>query len=311
MSECVAENSSSPRKRPRLATDQVCSASNISIQSMLSVPPELIFRESQEKPLLTRAEGQCFMRINLVAQEMDALVLLAEIMLLQRNHCHTLRHKLNECHNPALRTVTVIASIFEKQSLPALRLVQRALSESMIELSSRSSLLRQSAEQNWSVAESLLDAMAGHSSQNLARDKRDLAELEEEVSKRIDGLVAMTTFNYQGDKHSSATTKSHVATRRNLFGRLPQNGVDSRKETMKTIYGNIFCLPYQKEVATVPLTKTDMYAQPDECGILPSEDAALELVQTRRETEESQNSFRKKSTAAAVLANLALGVQKE
>lgn len=305
--EGVADNYAPPTKRPRLETDQACEASNISIQNILFVPPEFIFLETQEKPLLTRAEGQCFMRINLLAQGLDALALLAEKILLQRKRCHLLYHNFHEYQNPALRTVTVIASIFEKQTLPALQVIQRTVCEFMIELSSRSSLLRQSAEQNWSVSESLLDAMGGHSSQNLARDKRNLAELEEEISRRIDGLVAMTTFDYQGDKTNALGTK------RNLFGRQPQDAGNPWKEPMKNTCSKLFLSGSREEPSiTRASIRTKAYTQPEELHTATaSSSPPRDTEEIFHAQEESQNSFRKKSSAAEVLANLAVGGQNE
>ena len=75
---CIEEIASPPGKRRRVEKRECSKHGLLSIESMLSVPIDLIFRQLHEKPLLTRAEGQCFLKINFLAQEMEAIVQLAE-----------------------------------------------------------------------------------------------------------------------------------------------------------------------------------------------------------------------------------------
>jgi len=251
---------SPPKKKARIETrgrslEPPAEDIIISATTMLLVPPEIIFRQVQEKPLLTRAEAQCFLRISFLAQEMDSLVQLAESMLLQRTITSRLGKKLEEIQNPMARPLRIISTIYGNQTVPALRGVQRALSGLLAELSSCSTALRQSAEQNWSVSESLVDAMVGShsSSQVLAEEKRNLAELEEEMGKRIEALVSMTMLDCRGGrqhggrgrdsaKDEEEDDQSPGTTRRNLFGHLPPAAHDPWKESFKSICAKMFAL---------------------------------------------------------------------
>ncbi len=303
------EDSTPPLKRQRLDTDRYFEPEHLSITAMLSVPLELIFRQLHEKPLLTRAEGQCFIKINLLVQEMDGLVQVAEKMLRQRTRYKGFQTALEECKSPLLRPVPILVRIFENQTTTALQGVQGSLAILMVELSSCSALLRQSAEQNWSVSESLLDAMGGQASQLLALEKRHLAELEEEISRRIDALMSMAMVDYQEEKKRHQESTEAIGARRNLFGKSSCDTMDSWKEPLSTICASLFNSLYDDKKVVGAARTMKAFTQPEHAYDHASHDAdeGLEWKQRYQDVDESQNSFHKKSTAAEALANLALG----
>jgi hypothetical protein len=284
----------------------------ISVESMLSVPTDVIFRKVQNKPLLTRAEGQCFLRIAMLAHELDASIDLSERILLQQRQSRELRHKMDDFHNPTLRSLTILIRVFESQLTPALVGVQKALSGVMMELSSCSSVLRQSAEQNWSVTESILDAMAGtlagHSSRVLARDKRNMAELEEELAKRIDGLLVIASLDFPEERRRTKQCEEKLRTRRYLFGGKDHDGSAIVPEPLKDVCSRLFSSG-SEDIATVNGTSMRPLTQPDDFRSRNSQQSSQNMDGDEEESivfdmEESQNSFRRRSTAAETLANL-------
>jgi hypothetical protein len=282
----------------------------VSVGTLLLVPSSVIFRKVQNKPLLTRAEGQCFLRIAMLAQELDASVDLAERILLQKRQSRKLREKMDDSCNSTLRPLTILVRVFESQLTPTLLGVQKAISKVMIELSACSFILRQSAEQNWSVTDSLLDAMggtlAGHSSRVLARDKRNIAELEEELAKRIDALVGVASLDFPEERRRM---KQCEETQRNLFGGKIQSGSAVLLEPLEEVCSRLFSTGVLDR-APVSLAPMRPLTQPDDSRGRRSPQYTQDTEGQEHETvmfemEESQNSFRRRSTAAETLANLA------
>lgn len=278
----------------------------VSIESLLRVPMNIIFRKINEKPLLTRAEGHCFLRITMLAQEMDGSIEVAETALRQRRHSRRMSQKLEDTRSPILRPLAMLMRLHGEQSSPAINAVEKTLAATMIELQSCSSNLRQMSEQNWSVAESLADtmggALAGHVGRLLAREKYSLAEMEDEVAKRIDSIIAMASVNYPEERR-----RMKLGEGRDLFGK--QGGDNVWSEPMEHVCSRLFGnRAPEKSVAQ----STRPYIQPDDHrnSARSSQRSAQEMDldggdSTQPEMEESQNSFRKRSTAAATLANLA------
>ena len=283
----------------------------VSIETILLVPTDVIFRKVQNKPVLTRAEGQCFLRIAMLAQELDASVDLAERILLQKRKSREFRQKMDDSCNSTLRPLAILLRVFESQLTPALLGIQKAMSNVLIELAACSSLLRQSAEQNWSVTESLLDAMggtlAGHSSRVLARDKRNMAELEEELVKRIDALVGIASHDFPEERRRM---KQCEETQRNLFGGKTQSGGAVLWEPLQEVCSRLFSTGVLDRAPMVSLAPMKPLTQPDDARGRSSPQSTQDTDGKEHESimfemEESQNSFRRRSTAAETLANLA------
>jgi hypothetical protein len=282
-----------------------------SVETMLSVPTDIIFRKVQNKPLLTRTEGQCFLRITMLAQELDALVDLTERMLHQRRQSRELRQTLGDYSNPSLRPLAVLTRVIEGQATPALVDVQQAMSKLMMELSSCSALLRQSAEQNWSMNESLLDAMGGtlaaHNSRMLARDKRNTAELEEEIAKRIDALLGMASLDFPDERRRLKQCEETFGTRRNLFGEKNSDCGAFLSEPLREVCSRLFCTALDR--GSAPFVPPRPLTQPDDSRSKSSQQSTQDLDFEGRESvicemDESQSSFRRRTTAAETLANL-------
>jgi len=286
----------------------------LSVEAMLSVPTDIIFRKVQNKPLLTRTEGECFVRIAMLSHELDACLHFAEQILRQRRQSREIRNKMDCTCNPTLRPLTILIRVFEGQLTPSLVGVQKAISCIMMDLSSCSSLLRQSAEQNWSVAESLSDAvggtLAGHSSRLLARDKRNVAELEEELAKRIDSLLGIASLDFSEERQRM---KSCERTQRNLFGGSAYSDLAVLSEPMQDVCSRLFgCAIFDRVSGTVAPERH--LTQPDDARTRRSLQLTMDMDGHENESrifemEESQSSFRRQSNAAETLASLA-GVSK-
>jgi hypothetical protein len=173
-----------------------------SMEAMLAAPPEIIYRsvgpKHNPRALLTAAEAECLLKVALSAQELDVLLQLAEDSLHQQRFCRTYKQRLQQKssskHHPLLYPIISIVHFMEKQAKPELQHIQHRLSELLSELSVSASILRQSAEQNWTLADSLVhafDTVESLSEQSLVQDKRSLAELEEELAQRIERIVAL------------------------------------------------------------------------------------------------------------------------
>ncbi len=222
-------------KRPRvIATDTDVqnivpgaeSRPQCSVEAMLSVPLEVIFRESpptsllsmtqhqqqhnqRHKPLLTRVEAHTLIRTSQLAFEIDVLVELTSDALSDKIWCRSMSQKLERKNNAFLKPLLPLLAIHgDMVPNAALRTFRRQLDVVMVELEKCVSALRQYSEQNWTVAESLMDAL-GYQLDDaddgsvaavspLATEKRMIGDIEEEVCRRIESLLGV----------AAATTKS-------------------------------------------------------------------------------------------------------
>jgi hypothetical protein len=205
-------------KRPRTDPDGQHEIDRYSMEALLSVPVEIVFRKcsSQEgRPLLTRAEAEAFLKISFMAQEIDTLIGLAEEILMQQRYCCQYKKELLESNlHPMLRPVIPIISLLETQPKSALKDLQSSLCQLVAELRGCAAVLRQSAEQNWTLSEAL-DGLAANdeSGQSLSEEKRKVTDLEEEIVLRIEKLTAMSNYE-QGENMACAQDGNHC---RKLF----------------------------------------------------------------------------------------------
>ena len=192
------------------------SASNdSSVERLLSVPLDVVFREvpsaaaapmsQRRKPLLTRAEAQCLVKTAQLAHQVDVIVDISSHALSRQQWCRSFRESIQGV--PLLRSVLPVLSVHgDKIPSSALKNVQGELDRVLLELEACASALHQYSEQNYTLSESLLDAFgdgqAPSSGQELAREKRIMAEIEEEVCVRIDRLLGMAALNTQDDADS-------------------------------------------------------------------------------------------------------------
>uniref|UniRef100_A0A7S4JYA6 Uncharacterized protein n=1 Tax=Odontella aurita TaxID=265563 RepID=A0A7S4JYA6_9STRA len=171
-------------------------------------PPPSALSYRRRKTLLSRSEAAVLLRVNQLAVEMDVLQSVASKALDRTRLCRDIRGRIERCGRSARRR---IGSAYLRPLLPLLQVhgadvprwaVAHVASETgrvLSELEGCAAALRQFAEQNWSVAEQLCDAFGydentlSTTGTGLGREKRAVAEVEEAVSSRIEGLVAMAT----------------------------------------------------------------------------------------------------------------------
>lgn len=195
-------------------------------------------RRSRRRTLLSRSEATTLLRVTQLSIEQDVLVQLAADVLANAHMCSTLRRRIEEsCRalygdddagetGPSVRyayprhllALLPILSI-HADSIPdrTVRHVQAESQRILTELAQCAATLRQCAEHNWTVSEHLLVDVGeaamegavgggagpgGTTGSNVGRDKESLAEIEEAVCDRIEGLIGMAV----GTSSSSSST---------------------------------------------------------------------------------------------------------
>lgn len=231
-------NETHPNSHANLASSSSIMAT--SVAEMIAVPLDLIFHvpparygattaaststndnhdvypTPSSKPLLSRAEAHCFVSITLLAHELDSLVAVsAQAILEQRRTYASMRQTLllhannesNSSRNPQLLALLPLLYVLGER-LPRQRLekIQSELDTVVGQLQMASLTLRQMSEQNWTLAESLLEAhdaalavnaaAAGTGSstsigEQLAWQKQKLSDIQEEVCRRIDRIISL------------------------------------------------------------------------------------------------------------------------
>lgn len=183
---------------------QETTSNSESVESLLAVPLNVIFRQvpgtqKRSKPLLTRAEAQCLVKIAQLAYQVDAIVDLSSRAFSRQEWCQTLSESIQGA--PLLRSILPILSVHgTERTSHALQQFQGELDRILVELEACACALRQYSEQNWTLSESLLDAFGGDEAttitpgQDLATEKRFLAEIQEEVCARLERVLKMSAF---------------------------------------------------------------------------------------------------------------------
>ena len=195
-----------------------------SVESLLAIPLHVLFRvvPGSSRPWLTRNETQCLLHVNNLATELDVLVQTSEKALSQQLRDRQFSNQVERnAHNPFLRPLIPLLRCHTGLLQNGLLLIQKELDRILSEFHICATTLRQSAEQNWTLSESLLDAVydsSDHhqhhhhlhhyssSTQSLAQEKRMVAELEEEVVARMEQFLLVERTK------TTATTKILVAT---------------------------------------------------------------------------------------------------
>jgi hypothetical protein len=189
------------------------------VEDMIAVPLEFLFRvvpqttpafsmstststgaataasqPQRHKPLLSRAEAQCLLTVALLAHELDSLVALSAKALEQRRSFGAFARKLERTNNPFLRPMLFLLDVVGHHvPTNGLEKIQSELESVTQELKTTAATLRQFSEQNWTLSESLLDSMSGTSGELVAKEKRRLSDVQEEVCTRIERLLQATT----------------------------------------------------------------------------------------------------------------------
>ena len=201
------EESTTHTQHEHAATTSILAS--LSVESMLAVPLEFIFHQApgaRSKPLLTRAEAQCFISVTLLAHELDSLTDLTATVLEQRHAYQGFATKLQSRNkNPRLLPFLILLNVASQQ-LPdqSLEKIRTDLEHVLSELRLASANLRQHSEQNWTLSESLLDA--GPDGERVAIEKRKLSDIQDELSVRISTLLKEDTEVVQENACASAST---------------------------------------------------------------------------------------------------------
>ena len=318
---------SRPDGRPQLnASDFDNTERRYSVESLLSVPLEVIFREigdgntqtaqspsqATRKPWLTRAEAHCLLRVSMLAHELDVLVRLSEDALARRqwgqSFCRKLVHteprddkeSAKVLVHPLLRPIICILAVHDQfSSQGCLRYVQMQIDRVVLGLRMCAGTLRNSSEQNFTYADNLLDALGdGSNTRNpgrvLEREKRKLAELEEELCRRIESILRDS---------SSVSGNETVSTDARRFIGGSSNLAHFTVEPMSTICARILGLSLSVPCAILPKalqkqehSTTRANKSSPKKIVTDGDDVALSA---------SQNSFARRSSAAEALTVLA------
>jgi hypothetical protein len=193
-----------------------------SVKDLLSVPVAYIFRQvaassgpspcsfrsgtpqhqqSQQqpsrgapKPLLSRTEALCLLRVQALAAQIDSLVELSARLLSDQVACQAFHQELLAADARPLRALLVLVRTRGTSLVPqGLAATQAAWTPVLEELESLAEALRQSSEQNYSTSETLLEAAVGEATAAvMAREKRYLSDVQDELAQRIDRLLQTT-----------------------------------------------------------------------------------------------------------------------
>ena len=198
-----------------------------SLESLLSVPMEFIFRESraaqsgnsQRNFLFSRSEVESLLRVSMLAAELDAILSLVYEALERTQKCKVYRQWIearNETVSPidtnAIPYLRAILPILDVHAETAETALNHATSESfgisriVNELLNCSTDLKKFAEQNWNIADQFDWAMAPGQINVLTNEKRAIAEIEEAVAERIHHVMDMTSSLPGGNSRMEAIT---------------------------------------------------------------------------------------------------------
>jgi hypothetical protein len=286
----------SNRECPSSITAEDCTT----LDHLLSVPLDIIFRQiltdtknneqQQGKPLLTRAEARCLLRISSLSQEWD-LLMKTQTDSLQRSvwtkyfqqkiltgNPHGMAaaaaasHSNKSNSHPYLRPLIPILQVqgphVTRQSL---HLVDSEMQHIVEQLYQCKQSLRQFAEHNWTLSESLWDALGQDSTELnlalsqhdnsaelpkgalLAREKRRLSDLEQELCERMDALMVTLDAKPLGNDDDDEGQKDEEETlKQEHEKRKSQRGIESYDTSMATVCAQLWKLPMDLvEVGTV------------------------------------------------------------
>jgi hypothetical protein len=174
--------------------------SALSMSMATSTSTAASFQPQRHKPLLSRAEAQCLLTVALLAHELDSLVTLSAKALEQRRSYGSFARKLERSNNPFLRPILFLLDVVGHHvPTNGLEKIQSELDSVTQELKTTAVTLRQFSEQNWTLSESLMDSISGTSGEIVAREKRRLSDVQEEVCTRIERLLQTTTGQNDDD----------------------------------------------------------------------------------------------------------------
>ena len=200
-----------------------------SIEMLISVPLHCILRRTSSQNannphLLSRMEASLLLQITTLAYELDSLFQMS-IEAIEKSHtCKIISEDIHKSGNVFLRPIHCLlythGRVIPQQVIQHVQNnVESILGHFPVIIQS----LRQCAEQNWSVSNALLDMdMAGMSVNMLGKEKGLLAEMEEEVCKRLEILMDVC--------NELDTSKS--------LNQMDSNGAEPMEEFCNRLFGN-------------------------------------------------------------------------
>lgn len=210
--------SQAKRQRTNSQTPESDQNSFHAIENLLSVPLKYILRRTSSSPLspsaaqnktnnphlLSRMEASLLLQITTISYELDALFQMS-IEAIENSHtCKAISWEITQSPNVFLRPLHCLLHIHGK-IIPqqVIQYVQNELEGILSDLPVIIQSLRQCAEQNWSVSNALMEmniSMTGTPVNLLGKEKGLLAEIEDEVCKRLEGLIDVcSSGNESGD----------------------------------------------------------------------------------------------------------------
>ena len=150
----------------------------------------MMISQQRSKPLLSRNEASCLIRIHTLAAELDSLIQLSAKVLMDQIEWMSFHDELARADIRPLRALLpILLTLGQTFVHQRLRSLDGDLAEVLRELETLGENLRQSREANWTTSEALLEVLATNA---MALEKRHLGDIQDELAQRIDSLVQAT-----------------------------------------------------------------------------------------------------------------------
>lgn len=181
------------------------------MESFLAVPLHCILRRTADNNrLLSSVEANLFLGITRIAYEIDALLEMSLQSIQKTKTCEHIAKNMEQSQNAFLypmHSILHLHGILIPQKV--LQMVQNELERILLHFSPMIQTLQQLAEQNWSVSNALTVMVQtnGDAFVNvLGKEKGNLAELEEELCRRLEVVIQLCLddeHNNKGDVYDS------------------------------------------------------------------------------------------------------------
>mmetsp|Transcript_27284 Transcript_27284/g.46438 ORF Transcript_27284/g.46438 Transcript_27284/m.46438 type:complete len:280 (-) Transcript_27284:160-999(-) len=210
--------------------------SSCSIEALLNVPTETIFRETktgdrgkygsassnQKNFIFSKSEVSTLLRVSMLSSELDSILSLASDALDRSQKCKTYRKYIEQSNKePSSRSTSgillrALLPILDVHTDTAELALNHATCETfgisriLNELGECANDLEKFGEQNHNMADQLDCYMAAGQQNILSNEKRAIAEIEEEMVERIQNLNAVaigSSMEEIRDNQESNTTK--------------------------------------------------------------------------------------------------------
>jgi hypothetical protein len=175
------------------------------MESFLAVPlPYILRRTADNNSLLSSVEANLFLGITRIAYEIDALLDMSLQSIQKTKKCEHIAKSIEKSQNAFLypmHSILHVHGIILPQKV--LQTVQNELERILLQLPSVIQTLKQLAEQNWSVSNALTVMVQTNGVVNvLGKEKGNLAELEEELSRRLEEVMQLCRDDETNNKEN-------------------------------------------------------------------------------------------------------------